>query len=299
MATTSCPEDAMLAEAAVEGRGTGPMSDHLRECPGCRKRFGELRALLTGLDLLASATVTVDSPTLLDCSRTLGRPTSIGKYFVVGVLQGREGMTAYRGVHSLIKSDEVAIFLADTAWVIDEESKARFRSACASLTRLEHPAIAGAVDLGSLDGRPYLIIEYVNGDSFERVVGGRTFSASEAAAIGAELARALATAHASGVVHGSLRPDSLRFDESGRVRISDFGVSRLAETSPEAATPSADLAALVAIVRGLAPELPDPAGRFRDAEGLARAFDREARPGWPGLAASARAVLRRWKSEPR
>jgi hypothetical protein len=297
MATTRCPEEAILAEAAVEGRRTGPVIDHLRECPGCRKRFGELGALLTGLDLLASATV--DAPTPHDRQRSPGRPTSIGKYFVVGVLQEHEGMTAYRGVHSLIQSDEVAIFLADTAWAIDEASKARFRSACAPLTRLEHPAIAGAVDLGTLDGRPYLIIEYVAGDSFERVAGGRTFSAAEAAAIGAVLARALATAHTSGVVHGSLRPESLRFDESGRVRISDFGVSRLAETSPEAATPEADLAALVSIVRGLARGLPDPAGRFRDAESLARAFDREARPAWPGLAASARAAFRRWSSGPR
>jgi hypothetical protein len=293
MTRTDCPEESLLTELAIEGLGPGPIAEHLRDCPACRKRFDERKALLTGLDLLSSAPAA--RPAAPDRPEGPDRPTSVGKYFILGPVQEREGMTVYRGVHSLIQNDEVFVYLADSPMPDDEGARGRFESACAPLTRFAHPAIAPAVDLGYLGGRPYLMLQYVPGHSFERVLQERTFSRAEAAAIGADLARALATAHGAGVFHGSLGPESLRFDEAGNVRIVDFGASRLIGTAGRDPTAVTDLAALGSLIGLLSPELaaigarsasPDPAIRFRDADELARALDREARPGGLGAAAS-------------
>ena len=271
MTKTPCPDETTLTEVALDGQGPGMFAEHLQACPSCRERFDEIHALMNGLDLLSSATIDPSA-----ASRQLvlqGHPTSLGKYYVLGMIEGREGMMVYRGMHTVIQSDEVAIFLSREAWAIDAAARSGFQTACLPLMRFGHAAIAPAVDLGFFEERPYLMLGYRPGHSWDRVTTSRKFSRAEAATIGATLARALAEAHRSGMVHGSLGRNSVRFDESGQPSICDFGVSQVVPISIGNQEVSTDLEALAALIHELAPDVEI---NVKDANEMTHCFDRQA-----------------------
>ena len=181
MSRPECPDEALLADAAIEGISSPSIAEHLGVCPACRERFDGLGALLTGLDLLSSSRPAATA-TPAD-TEGQSQPTSVGKYLLVGQVEKREGMTVHRGVHSLIRNEEVFVYLADAPMPGDDASGARFQAACGPLTRFEHPAIARAIDLGFLDDRPYLAIQFVPGQPLDRFLEERTLLTTEAAAV--------------------------------------------------------------------------------------------------------------------
>lgn len=107
------------------------------------------------------------------------------------------------------------------------------------LARLDHPNIARILDGGtSLDGQPFLVMEWVPGDDL--AVHARSMTVTQRLALFKELAAAVAHAHQRGVVHGDIKPANVRIGADGRVRLLDFGVARLVldehDSSGQAAT---------------------------------------------------------------
>ncbi len=97
------------------------------------------------------------------------------------------------------------------------------------LARLEHPGIARLIDGAVLtDGRPYMVMEYVEGQSVDEYVHVRQLGARERIALMLEVADALAFAHAHLVVHRDIKPSNILVDATGRARLIDFGVAGFA-----------------------------------------------------------------------
>ncbi len=109
----------------------------------------------------------------------------------------------------------------------NEQARRRFEREARSAARLRHPAIIAVHEVGCLsDGRPYLVMDLVDGVSLHEATGRGSLAPRRAARIVRELAEALAYAHAEGVVHRDVKPHNVIIDEAGRPHLGDFGIAR-------------------------------------------------------------------------
>ena len=93
--------------------------------------------------------------------------------------------------------------------------------------RLNHPSIVGLYDVGlEENGAAYLVMEYVPGNTLESLLLNGPIPFRKACAWGADLASALARAHAAGIIHGDVKPANILVTAEGGVKLSDFGISR-------------------------------------------------------------------------
>jgi serine/threonine protein kinase len=189
------------------------------------------------------------------------------------VLNGRYRLVAPIGsgasAHVLAARDEVlgrrvAIKLLHPALRGDGAFLERFRAEARAAAALSHPNIVAVYDWGEED-EPYLVLEYLAGGSLRELLdAGYRLSPAQAAALGAEVAGALAYAHRRGVVHRDVKPANLLFDDEGRSRVADFGLARaLAE-----AAWTEPLGGLVGTARYASPEQAEG----REVDGLADVY---------------------------
>lgn len=111
-----------------------------------------------------------------------------------------------------------------------ESARARFRREALALARVNHPGIVAVHEVGEEDGEPYLVMEFIRGETLAQRLARGPLVAREAAALVATLADAMAAAHAAGVIHRDLKPSNVLLDAArdGAPRLTDFGVALLA-----------------------------------------------------------------------
>src|SRR5580698_47045 len=151
--------------------------------------------------------------------------TRIGRYDVVAEL-GRGGMgIVYRGEDRLI-GREVAI---KTLTEATPELRDRFYVEARSGI-LNHPNIVTVYEFGEHEGMPYIAMEFVAGDSLEKILrSGRKLTLLESLSIIEQLCSGLGYAHQNRVVHRDIKPANLIVQPDGKVKIVDFGIARLAD----------------------------------------------------------------------
>lgn len=121
----------------------------------------------------------------------------------------------------------VAIKLTLTPGGETPESLERFRREVVACANLHHPNLVAFADAGVAEGRPYLVMEYLDGKPLSSVLRERgTLPASEAAALVADLARGLAAAHEGGILHRDVKPENVILLPDGRPVLTDFGLAR-------------------------------------------------------------------------
>jgi len=118
-------------------------------------------------------------------------------------------------------------------------SHERFLREARAAATLNHPNICAIHDVGEQDGRPYLVMELLRGETLKSYLGNHIFTASEVVALGQQAASALAAAHVKGIVHRDIKPANLFVVDSGRdrrqLKILDFGLAKKQglEASPD------------------------------------------------------------------
>jgi len=149
--------------------------------------------------------------------------TQIGKYSVLGIL-GVGGMgVVYRGMDKSV-GREVAI---KTLTEATEELRQRFMLE-ARTGILNHPNIVTVYDFGEQDGNPYIVMEFVPGESLENMLrDGHQFSLIEKLDIVRQVCFGLGYAHQKGVIHRDIKPANIMVQPDGKIKIVDFGVARL------------------------------------------------------------------------
>jgi serine/threonine protein kinase len=114
--------------------------------------------------------------------------------------------------------------LDDPAW------RERFMAEARIVGQLSHPRIVKLHDVGidETSGAPYLVMEFVVGQTLEQYIASSKIEPQQAYSWGAALARALAYAHEQGIVHGDIKPANIMINQDGRVMLTDFGIARFA-----------------------------------------------------------------------
>jgi serine/threonine-protein kinase len=103
----------------------------------------------------------------------------------------------------------------------------RFRREARAVAQLSHPHVVGVIDAGEDEGRPYIVFEYIEGETLkERIRRCGRLPIAEAVAYAIEIARALGAAHAHHIVHRDVKPQNVLIDEEGSAKVTDFGIAR-------------------------------------------------------------------------
>jgi eukaryotic-like serine/threonine-protein kinase len=151
---------------------------------------------------------------------------SVGPYRVLRKL-GAGGM----GDVYLAEDDRlgrrVALKSPSDAWLEAPDARVRLRREARAAARLNHPNIACVYDVLEANGRPFIVMEHVEGESLAAVLSRGRVPLERALAIGVELAAALEAAHAAGIIHRDLKPGNVMITPDGHVKVLDFGLAKL------------------------------------------------------------------------
>jgi len=161
-------------------------------------------------------------------------PQIIAGRFRVECEIGRGGMgTVYRASHLGLERP-VAIKILKQEFAAHREVAERFMREARTMARLKHTRAAMIFDAGHLaDGRPFIVMEYVEGSTLaETLARDGTFAPERAVRVASEICDVLAEAHALGIVHRDLKPSNIMLNERG-VCVLDFGIAKVLQDSTE------------------------------------------------------------------
>lgn len=160
------------------------------------------------------------------------------------------GMGEVWKAHDSVIGRHVAIKILKEEYLGDPGFRERFRTEAKNAALVNHEGIANVFDYGEEDGSAYLVMELVPGEALSTVLEReKILPASRVLAIVAQTAAALHQAHLAGLVHRDIKPGNLLITPDGTVKITDFGIARLADQVPLTATGQ-----VMGTVQYLAPE---------------------------------------------
>ncbi len=142
---------------------------------------------------------------------------------------GRGGMAIVFKAREKQLERDVAIKVLPFSLAFDKEFVERFQREARTSAKLEHPSIIPIYRVGKSGRVIYFVMKFLRGRPLSLLLTSRTaLPPSEIRRILAEVARALAYAHRSGIVHRDIKPDNIMFDEHGQAVVTDFGIAKAA-----------------------------------------------------------------------
>ncbi|MGD9696969.1 MAG: protein kinase [Thermoleophilia bacterium] len=152
---------------------------------------------------------------------------SFGRYRVEAEV-GRGGQAVVYRATQVDLDRQVALKVFDEGYLGRSGALERFRREAIAAGRLEHPRIVPVYDAGEVDGRAYITMRLIPGDTLaERIARTGAMGRDEAVAMLGDIADAIDFAHANGTVHRDVKPANILLDPSGEAYLSDFGLVRL------------------------------------------------------------------------
>lgn len=141
---------------------------------------------------------------------------------------GTGGMGTVFRARDEVLDRTVAVKLLKESLVTDESAVDRFKREARIAASLTHPAIAAVYDFGQEEGRPFIVMELLEGEDLHSVVvRNGPLDPIEAATIGARIADALEHAHSAGTIHRDVKPGNIFRTGKGDIKLTDFGIARL------------------------------------------------------------------------
>src|SRR6201988_845138 len=170
-------------------------------------------------------------------SQALSANSIITHYRIVSKL-GAGGMGEVWLAGATRVGRKVALKLLPAEFTEDSERVRRFTLEAKAASALNHPNIISVYDIGECETGRFIVMEFVDGRTLRSVIA-KDNSLETFFALGAQMVKALSTAHAAGITHRDIKPDNIMVRDDGYVKMLDFGLARLLPTSssdPEAMT---------------------------------------------------------------
>ena len=123
----------------------------------------------------------------------------------------------------------VALKLLPPEYISHEDRRRRFLQEARAASALNHPHILTVYEVGEDGGKPYMAIEYVEGETLRQKIRSRPLQLGEALEIALQIAGGLVKAHEAGIIHRDLKPENLMISRDGYAKILDFGLAKLVQ----------------------------------------------------------------------
>jgi serine/threonine protein kinase len=168
-------------------------------------------------------------------------PAAIGPYEIVTRLGSGAMGTVYKA-HDPARGATVAIKLASAALSRDKVLVKRFEQEFRSTSNLDHPNIVRGIEFGWQGSRPYIVMEFVDGEDLGARIDrlGRLREA-EAVDYISQVAQGLHEAHKNGIIHRDIKPDNILLTRDGQAKLTDLGLSKDLEAQEELTRPDRGL----------------------------------------------------------
>jgi len=140
---------------------------------------------------------------------------------------GAGGMGTVYKAHDEKLDRLVALNLITADAVPQEDRRRRFLQEARAASALNHPHILTIYETGESEGKPFIAMEYIQGETLRSKISKRTLSFSDTLDIAGQIAEGLAKAHEHGIVHRDLKPENLMISRDGYAKILDFGLAKL------------------------------------------------------------------------
>jgi serine/threonine-protein kinase len=159
-----------------------------------------------------------------------------GRYKLEAKL-GSGGMSTVYLARDTTLDRQVAVKVMHREMSEQADQLERFRQEARAVAKLSHPNVVAVIDAGEDGGHPYIVFEYVEGETLkQRINRIGALEPQEALAYAIEVARGLTVAHARNMVHRDIKPQNVLIDAEGRAKLTDFGISRQLEQDGMTAT---------------------------------------------------------------
>jgi hypothetical protein len=151
-------------------------------------------------------------------------PATIGDSLELVEEIGSGGMGTVWKARQLRLGRTVAVKFLASRLLDEREFAERFEREAQALARMSHSRIVAVHDFGGDEGRPYIVMEYVDGRPLSQCL---PLPPPRVRAVGLDVLDALEYAHARGVVHRDIKPENVLIEADGRAKVTDFGIARL------------------------------------------------------------------------
>ncbi|HYT74335.1 MAG TPA: serine/threonine-protein kinase, partial [Vicinamibacterales bacterium] len=161
--------------------------------------------------------------------------TRLGPYDIVSAI-GAGGMGEVYRARDTRLDRVVAVKVLPSGLTRDPLALERFAREARAIASVNHPHICTIYDVGEHDGSPYLVMEWIDGETLHARLDQKPQTVEQLVEWGLQLAGALEAAHARGIVHRDLKPANIVVSARGDLKVLDFGVAKLVDDQAAVAT---------------------------------------------------------------
>ena len=198
---------------------SGPPADGV--CPRCGAVVDVERQVRDA----AARTTEPGAPHVVNLGGPGAQPLTLGDYEILEEISRGAMGVVYRARHKQLQR-VVALKLMIAGEHASQDQIARFEKEARAAARLRHPNIVPIYDFGVDNGRQFFTMDFIDGTPLDALIARKELTPRRALEITADLADALAYAHARGVVHRDIKPSNIMVDRSGHPQIMDFGLAK-------------------------------------------------------------------------
>jgi len=238
----SCYEESLLRsfiQCELDEDECAQIEAHISECTKCRELLERLECEAEPMFRIANSADLEDSmpagfsqfwdefSRYAESEEQLDLPQSIGLYELQSVL-GKGGMgIVYQAEHKMLHR-KVAVKFIRHKKIISPEITERFHQEIISAGRLFHPNVVTTMDAGNFNGKPYLVMELLEGENLaQRIQRDGPLPMTEAVSILLQACRGIQHAHSFGLLHCDVKPSNLWLQPDGNVKVLDLGMTQL------------------------------------------------------------------------